>query len=99
VELVNEEMQRLRDQWGNTGSREPSTEGVLDGLVDIVKIDRFDQAGLAEVVRVCRTSKTISEAGRRLFAVSRAEKARPNDADRLRKYLQRFGLNWQDIHN
>jgi hypothetical protein len=26
-----------------------------------------------------------------------AEKANPNDADRLRKYLARFGLSWENI--
>lgn len=39
----------------------------------------------------------MTEAGRQLFAVSRQEKANPNDADRLRKYLARFGLNWQQV--
>jgi sigma54-dependent transcription regulator len=37
------------------------------------------------------------EAGRRLFAVARQKKDNPNDADRLRKYLSRFGLSWQMI--
>lgn len=99
VDLVDEEVQRLRDQWGNAGSLKSSIDNILYGLVDTSRIDRFDQAGLAEAVRVCRKAKTISEAGRQLFAVSRAEKAKPNDADRLRKYLQRFGLNWQDIRS
>ena len=42
-------------------------------------------------------SKSLSAAGRELFAVSRARKANPNDADRLRKYLARFGLRWQEL--
>ena len=29
--------------------------------------------------------------------VSRLERATANDSDRLRKYLQRFGLTWADI--
>ena len=33
-------------------------------------------------------------AGRELFAASRAKKASSNDADRLRKYLARFGLDF-----
>ena len=37
---------------------------------------------------------TLSEARRKLFAVSRRDKKQPNDADRLRKYLARFGLDW-----
>ncbi len=40
---------------------------------------------------------SLSEAGRRLFAASRSRKAAPNDADRLRKYLARFGLSWTAV--
>jgi transcriptional regulatory protein RtcR len=96
VELVDEEVDRLRHLW--TASRGADTEhDVLQGIVDLSQLDRFDQAGLAEVVRVCRQAKSQSEAGRVLFAVSRASKANPNDADRLRKYLLRFGLTWTDL--
>jgi len=47
---------------------------------------------------VCRRSASLSEAGRELFAVSRMKKVNPNDADRLRKYLTRFGLSWESLH-
>ena len=60
-------------------------------------LDLFDLVQLAEVVRVCRRSTSISAAGRTLFASSRTNKAQPNDADRLRKYLTRFGLSWAQI--
>ncbi len=46
---------------------------------------------------VCRVSASLSEAGRTLFAVSRQSKKQPNDADRLRKYLARFGLDWEGV--
>ena len=36
-------------------------------------------------------------AGRELFAVSRKERSSTNDADRLRKYLARFGLSWERV--
>jgi len=39
----------------------------------------------------------MSDAGRKLFAASRLEKAKPNDADRLKKYLARFGLDWEQV--
>lgn len=96
VELVDEEVARLEQQWkdsGQDGRRDPE----LDALVDVDQLDLFDQATLTEVVRVCRTSRTLSDAGRKLFAVSRESKAKPNDADRLRKYLARFNLTWQDV--
>jgi transcriptional regulatory protein RtcR len=46
---------------------------------------------------VCRQARSLSEAGRMLFAQSRARKQSTNDADRLRKYLTRFGLGWDDV--
>jgi len=39
----------------------------------------------------------LSEAGRASFAASRARRACANDADRLRKYLARFGLEWARV--
>ena len=61
------------------------------------EIDLFDQIQLAGVIRVCRQSRSISEAGRALFSLSRERKKTANDADRLRKYLARFGLNWNGV--
>jgi transcriptional regulatory protein RtcR len=60
-------------------------------------LDRFDRAQLAEVIRVARSARSLSEAGRLLFAASRAKKSSVNDADRLRKYLARFELEWIDL--
>jgi hypothetical protein len=36
-------------------------------------------------------------AGRALFAASRLRRSSANDADRLRKYLARFGLDWTSV--
>jgi transcriptional regulatory protein RtcR len=61
------------------------------------RFDRFDLAQLREVVKVCRESKTLTEAGKKLFSVSRQEKRSVNDADRLSKYLARFGLDFARV--
>jgi transcriptional regulatory protein RtcR len=75
-------------------------------LVDLVEsmlgaraaqLDLFDRAQLEAVLRTCRAARSLSDAGRRLFAVSRAQKTSSNDADRLRKYLARFDLTWDEI--
>ena len=42
-------------------------------------------------------SRSLSDAGRALFAVSRTKKASSNDADRLRKYLARFELRFEHL--
>jgi len=60
-------------------------------------LDRFDRIQLEEVVRVCRTARSLSEAGRVLFAASRTARATTNDADRLRKFLAKYGLTLQAI--
>jgi len=49
------------------------------------------------VLSVCRTSTTMSAAGRVLFDRSRERKKIANDADRLRKYLARFDLEWGEL--
>jgi transcriptional regulatory protein RtcR len=52
---------------------------------------------LQGVVRECRQSRSLSDAGRRLFNVSREQRSVVNDADRLRKYLARFKLTWEQV--
>jgi len=101
VETVGKEIERLEKQWKKM-SQDAAKEhfDILDRFFDaeqIAKIDRFDRAQLAEVIRVCRDSSTLSEAGRCLFQYSRTQKTVENDASRLRKYLVRFGLSWEQI--
>jgi transcriptional regulatory protein RtcR len=49
------------------------------------------------VIEVCLRAKSLSDAGRQLFDRSREQRAAVNDADRLRKYLAKFGLSWQAL--
>ena len=67
------------------------------GAERAAELDRFDRVQLADVISVCRQARSLSEAGRLLFSQSRARKQSTNDADRLRKYLTRFGLSWDDV--
>jgi transcriptional regulatory protein RtcR len=50
------------------------------------------------VLEICAKSRSLSEAGRALFDVSRRRRSVTNDADRLRKYLARFELSWALVH-
>jgi len=96
VELVEEEIARLERSWGRLDA--PAVDDdELGGLLPGVELDRFDRVQLAEVVRVCRRARSLSEAGRELFAVSRRQRTSTNDADRLRKYLARFDLCWEQL--
>jgi transcriptional regulatory protein RtcR len=99
--IVDEEIDRLRLAWSEADAAGAADDG-LDRLLrtDVrADLDPFDRVQLAEVVRVCRRSRSLSEAGRRLFAVSRTKKAVANDADRLRKYLARFDLEWDAVRS
>jgi transcriptional regulatory protein RtcR len=87
---VDTEIARLRAQWTRT-----TDDLVADALgARAAQLDRFERVQLEEVLRVCRSSPSLSAAGRELFASSRAQKSSSNDADRLRKYLGRYGLRF-----
>jgi transcriptional regulatory protein RtcR len=98
---VDAEVQRLRWLWQHAGTSEPIIQRVaLDGLVtpeSLADMDLFDRIQLEAVVRVCRQARTLSDAGRKLFDRSRTQRTVVNDADRLRKYLQKHGLSWDQL--
>ena len=78
------------------------TDALLEGLLGpeyADKYDRFDLAQLRDVVMVCRTSRNAADAGKKLFAVSRAARRSVNDSDRLGKYLAKFGLDFAAVKN
>lgn len=91
---VAEEIARLRRTWGA-----PASANVLTTLLgeQAATLDLFDRVQLECVIRVCRESRSLSDAGRKLFAVSRDARTKANDADRLRKYLARFDLRFDEL--
>ncbi len=96
IDVVDAEIARLRRQWDDGGPTGDGLEAVLSAA-QLAEIDPFDRVQLAHVVSACRESRSLSEAGRILFAASRRRRASTNDADRLRKYLARFDLEWTAI--
>ena len=105
VEQVDAEVSRLQWLWQHSAGAEKTGNGfktplALEGLLSdeqLAAIDCFDRLQLQSVLEVCRSSRSLSEAGRTLFDKSRAQRAVVNDADRLRKYLQKFGLSWDAV--
>ncbi|HWL10915.1 MAG TPA: RNA repair transcriptional activator RtcR [Planctomicrobium sp.] len=98
VNEVSDELTRLKQTWSHFGHSDQSE--ILKTVFSdnqLQSIDLFDQFQLAHVIEICRDSRSLSDAGRRLFAVSRLDKQHPNDADRLRKFLARFGLSWGNV--
>jgi transcriptional regulatory protein RtcR len=96
VDAVAFETVRLKSLW-SVGAGEAD---ILDAVLSepaLKRLDPFDRVQLAFVVATCRESRNLSEAGRILFSASREERRSTNDADRLRKYLARFGLDWTNL--
>ena len=86
--------------WMDEKNRRMAITDCRKGIAPVVNVTgliQFDQLQLNSVIAVCRKSASLSDAGRTLYAASRTEKVSPNDADRLRKYLARFHLTWQQV--
>jgi transcriptional regulatory protein RtcR len=102
AEVAAEEA-RLRRAWGEAAAPTGGGGGwrqTLDGVLSaegIDELDLVDAVQLACVVEVCRRSPSLAAAGRELYAASRARRSAPNDSDRLRKYLARFGLDFDGL--
>jgi transcriptional regulatory protein RtcR len=95
-DLVDMEIARLKRHWI---SEPDKGDGLARYLSEdqLTQIDPFDRVQLAEVIRICAASRSLSDAGRTLFAASRTRRASSNDADRLRKYLARFDMDWASV--
>ena len=98
LESVEREIERLQKSWrlksGNAAA-EILLSVMTQSLLSLV--DPFDRPSLANGIRVCRQSDSLSDAGRKLFAVSRENRKTKNDADRLKKYLGKYDISWADI--
>ncbi len=96
---VDEELQRLQIMW-QTKAPLTGPEKFLQKLIGeqhCQELDRFDRVQLIDVVDACRHCSSLSAAGRLLFAASREKKKSSNDSDRLRKYLAKFDITFQQI--
>ena len=96
--VMKEEVQRLQASWRAEGTDpdQARLDRVL-GKEAAGELDLFDRVQLAAVLKVCQESGSLSQAGRTLFSESRKKRKAVNDADRLRKYLARFNLSWEDV--
>ncbi len=88
---VREETGRLHAAWEEPANPLLTTHVTPETLAEM---DLFDRLQLEKVLEICLRSRSLSEAGRELFSASQKRKASTNDADRLRKYLARFGVEW-----
>jgi transcriptional regulatory protein RtcR len=99
IDQVKAEVARLERTW-SAAPRDQTATALVDQVVPAHvadELDRFDRVQLEDVLRVCQRAPSLSAAGRTLFDRSRARKKITNDADRLRKYLARFDLEWSEV--
>jgi len=96
TDLVRAEIARLQYLWVEDVENTEKSVFRLPQTIRREDWDLFDLQQLENVLAICRQSKSMAEAGRALFNVSRNSRSTPNDSDRLRKYLARFGLTWAD---
>ena len=97
--IVLEELAQLGSRW-QLPARNSSAQVSLSDFMseqEVAAIDQFDQHQLAYVIGVCQASRSLSDAGRKLFDQSRLQKASTNDGHRLRQYLSKFGLKFDDL--
>ena len=100
--VVEDEIQRSRASAKKQNPHKADSESGIDlrtllGADYASRFDSFDLAQLSYVVSVCRESKTMADAAKKLFSVSRLSKKSSNDTDRLSKYLARFGLKFKEL--
>ena len=98
TELVDEEIARLRAMWSSAEAKTSPLERFLDAST-LAELDSFDRVQLEHVVDVARRARSLSDAGRMLFTASRQKRKSVNDADRVRKYLGRFGIEWAALRD
>lgn len=98
TDVVDEEIRGLRRKWRDLRGK-AAAEDILAHVLPEghEQLDLFEQFHLRGVVEVCRASATPAEAGRRLYGVSRLRKRRRDDGNRLYRYLQSYGLRWEDV--
>jgi transcriptional regulatory protein RtcR len=101
TDAVADEIERLKTGGSITDSNDVGAELLsrVLGSDRAARLDRFDRVQLQDVLMVCRNAKSLSSAGRDLFASSRIEKRSSNDADRLKKYLARFDIDFATVRS
>ena len=97
-EEVKDEIARLQDSWREASATDyPFCRLLLGDRFD--EQDLFDLIALEGVLEVCRNSKDMADAGRKLYAASRGKKKTKNDTTRIKNYLgkNKFQLSFDQV--
>lgn len=100
LDLVEEEIARATPTHSDPTDDDAETHALLAthlGEDYAEQYDAFDLVQLTHVIRVCRTSDSMADAARKLYAVSMRAKKSTNHTDRLSKYLAKFNLKFRTL--
>ncbi len=100
--VVDEEINRLKRKWQATSQDTWVPSAIIDPILGTGysrSIDFYDQLKLASLISVCQESRSMADAGRKLFNVSRSAKKSNNDSHRVKQLLGKYGVRFEDISN
>jgi len=98
--VVDDEINRLKRKWQTTPQDSWSPSVIIDpilGTGSSESIDYYEQLKLANLIQVCQESRSMAEAGRKLFNISRENKKSSNDSHRVKQLLEKYGISFEDI--
>lgn len=99
--IVDNEIDRLQLDRGGHKLRDNNNDAI--SLQEILSesiyeaLDLFEQVQLAKMIQVCKESRSMSDAGRKLFNKSRLQNAVSNDSQRLAVYLKKYALVFKHL--
>lgn len=99
-EVVMQEIARLKKKWQASTGDGTNPSDVIESILGAgssASIDYYEQLKLASLLEVCAKSKSMAEAGRTLFNISRNEKKSNNDSHRIRQLLDKYGIRFEEI--
>jgi len=101
---VAQEIERLRSDWsedqGKIDSQNQSIASKVETLIGSQassELDLYDHILINGIAEVCANSRSMAEAGRKLFNHSRTQKASTNDSHRIKQILDKYGIRFQDL--
>ncbi len=100
LDIVDEEIERLKEYWQATRSSNQNPAIKAEQLLGINKakeLDLFEQIQIVGIAEVCRQSQSMAEAGRKLFGISRLQKKTTNDSHRLKQLLAKFDITFNEL--
>ena len=94
---VSDEIARLERDWDSIGQkakiidRANSIVEELLGIEHAAQLDLYDHILIKGIAEVCTNSRSMAEAGRKLFNYSRTQKSSSNDSHRVKQILDKYG--------